>query len=61
MEYDITACIVTYNTKIDELKKAIFSFLNTDLKIRLYISDNSPDNKLENIIKELNDERIEFF
>ena len=46
MEYDITACIVTYNTKIDELKKAIFSFLNTDLKIRLYISDNSPDNKI---------------
>lgn len=61
MRYDITACIVTYNTKIDELKKAIFSFLNTDLRVRLYISDNSPSDNLKKIIQEFNDERIEYF
>ena len=45
--YDITAGIVVYNTKKEELKKAIGSFLNTDLKVKLWISDNSPTNNLE--------------
>ena len=38
---------VVYNTKKEELKKAIGSFLNTDLKVKLWISDNSPTNNLE--------------
>lgn len=45
--YDITAGIVVYNTKKEELKKAIGSFLNTDLKVKLWISDNSPTDSLE--------------
>ena len=60
MQYDITASIVTYNTKIEELTKVIYSFLNTDLKVKLYISDNSPNNSLKNIIESFNDKRIEY-
>ncbi|MGL5459950.1 MAG: glycosyltransferase family 2 protein [Cetobacterium sp.] len=58
--YDITSSIVTYNTKLDELKKVIESFLNTELNVHLYISDNSPDNKLETFIKDINDSRITY-
>ena len=58
--YDITSSIVTYNTKLDELKKAIESFLNTELNVHLYISDNSPNNKLETFIKDINDSRITY-
>lgn len=45
--YDLTASIVIYNTKRDELKKAMKSFFNTNLNVKLYISDNSPKNDLE--------------
>lgn len=58
--FDITSSIVTYNTKLDELKKAIESFLNTDLNVHLFISDNSPDNKLEEFIKNMKDSRISY-
>ena len=58
--YDITSSIVAYNTKLDELKKAIESFLNTELNVHLYISDNSPNNKLETFIKDINDSRITY-
>lgn len=59
--YDITSSIVTYKTKVEELKKAIKSFLNTDLNVHLYISDNSPDDKLKEFIKELKEDRITYF
>lgn len=58
--YDITSSIVTYNSKLDELKKSIESFLNTDLNIHLYISDNSASNNLEEFIKKLNDKRVTY-
>lgn len=58
--YDITSTIVTYKTKKDELLKAINSFLNTELKVKLFISDNSPTNELEDFIKNINDNRIEY-
>ncbi|WP_432205377.1 glycosyltransferase family 2 protein (plasmid) [Cetobacterium somerae] len=58
--YDITSSIVTYNTKIDELQKAIESFLNTDLNVRLYISDNSPTDDLKEFINKFNDKRINY-
>lgn len=58
--YDITSSIVTYNTKLDELKKAIESFLNTKLNVHLYISDNSPNNELEKYIKNIDDSRISY-
>ena len=54
--YDITAGIVVYNTKREDLKKAVSSFLNTDLNVKLRISDNSPTDKfsreLEDFLKE---------
>lgn len=55
--YIITASIVTYKNKIEILQKAINSFLNTDLGIRLYIIDNSPSDKIREICK---DERIAY-
>lgn len=57
--YQVTATIVLYNNEIDELKKAIYSFLNTDLKVRLYLVDNSPTNCLESLAAI--DDRIEYF
>lgn len=58
--YDITSTIVTYRTKKDELLKAINSFLKTDLKVKLFISDNSPTNELEDFVKDIKDNRIEY-
>ncbi|WP_369048209.1 glycosyltransferase [Tenacibaculum sp. UWU-22] len=43
----ITASIVLYKEPIDALKKAINSFLNTPLKKKLYLIDNSPTNTLK--------------
>ncbi|KKQ78832.1 MAG: hypothetical protein UT02_C0055G0010 [Parcubacteria group bacterium GW2011_GWC2_38_7] len=54
----ITASIVTYKNNNTQLEKAINSFLNTDLKIKLYIIDNSPTNEIKQIC---NDDRIEYF
>lgn len=54
--YDITAGIVVYNTKREDLKKAVSSFLNTGLNVKLWISDNSPTNKLSEELENLLDE-----
>lgn len=56
--YDVVACIVGYNSKKDELDKAIRSFLNTNLNVKLYISDNSPSNELQSFVEEYSDGRI---
>lgn len=37
----LTGSIVTYNNKIEILNKAILSFFNTELVVKLYIVDNS--------------------
>lgn len=58
--YDMTSTIVTYKPKLDELDKTIESFLNTNLNVRLYISDNSPTKELEEYIKSKNEKRIEY-
>ncbi|MGL5963478.1 MAG: glycosyltransferase family 2 protein [Fusobacteriaceae bacterium] len=58
--YDITSTIVTYNTKLDELEKAINSFLNTELKVHLYISDNSENDELKSFIEGLNEDRVTY-
>ncbi|MBU1643517.1 glycosyltransferase family 2 protein [bacterium] len=42
----ITASIVTYNNPLPMLEKAVSSFLNTPLDVRLYIVDNSPQDTL---------------
>ncbi|ARV07286.1 glycosyl transferase family 2 [Polaribacter sp. SA4-10] len=43
----ITASIVLYNENIETLKKTVDSFLNTPIKKKLYLIDNSPNNNLE--------------
>ncbi len=42
----ITASIVTYNNSLSVLEKAVNSFLNTSLEVKLYIIDNSPEDTL---------------
>ncbi len=60
MNYDITATIVTYKTKIFDLEKVIESFFKTTLNAKLYISDNSPTDELKEYFKKLNNEKIEY-
>jgi GT2 family glycosyltransferase len=57
LKYIITGCIVLYKNDRIQLKNAIDSFLNTDLKVKLYLVDNSPSNDLVNIVT---DERVEY-
>jgi len=52
----ITSSIVVYKNKTEVLQRAIDSFLDTDLDIKLYIIDNSPSSGIENIYK---DKRVE--
>lgn len=47
--YDIIASIVIFRNSKDVLKKAIDSFLNSDLKTYLYVIDNSPTNDLRSV------------
>lgn len=58
MKIKITSCIVLYKNDITMLKKAISSFLNTNLNVKLYLIDNSPTDILK-ILAE--DSRIEYF
>ncbi len=59
--YDITCSIVTYNTKKNELKLAIESFFNTNLNIKLYISDNSSNQEMLEYVEKLGyGEKIEY-
>ena len=60
MEYEITASIVTYNTKISDLEKVIESFFKAKLNVKLYISDNSPTDKLRGYFDNLNNQKIEY-
>lgn len=56
--YNITASIVIYQNKPAILNRAIKSFLNTDLTIKLYLIDNSPLAYPEK--NSLGDKRIEY-
>jgi GT2 family glycosyltransferase len=47
--FDIIISIVTYQTKDDTLKRCIDSILGTNLRIKLYIIDNSPTDKIKSI------------
>ena len=47
----ITASIVLFNENLEVLKKTVNSFLNTPLKKKLYLIDNSTSNKLEAFFK----------
>lgn len=57
MKYQITASIVAYRNSSEMLQKAIKSFLNTSLRVKLYFVDNSPTDELRKIIT---DDRIEY-
>ncbi|MDD5774549.1 MAG: glycosyltransferase family 2 protein [Candidatus Omnitrophica bacterium] len=48
--YDVTCAIVVYNNEPRIMLRAAQSFLNTSLKVRLYIVDNSPDNRLQGVV-----------
>lgn len=54
----INASIVLYHNKKKQLIKAINSFLNTDLKVKLYLIDNSSNDELKELSKI--DGRIEY-
>lgn len=54
----ITASIVTYHNNEDDIKHVIDSFLNTEIDVRLFISDNSSDTTLKDIA--LIDDRVEY-
>jgi len=57
MKYEVTGSIVVYKSNLIVLQKSIESFLNTALKVKLYIIDNSPTNEVEKICT---DNRIEY-
>lgn len=46
---DISGCIVLYKNDRNVLEDAINSFLKCELKIKLYLIDNSPGNDLQDI------------
>jgi GT2 family glycosyltransferase len=57
MTFDITASIVLFRNDRRMLREAIDSFLRSDLNVRLYLLDNSPDDSLKDLVK---DERCEY-
>ena len=58
MKFDIIGSIVTYKSSPNELRRAINSFVNTDLKIKLYVIDNSPSDDLKNLCNHY--EKVEY-
>ncbi|GGD64499.1 glycosyl transferase family 2 [Emticicia aquatilis] len=58
MKCVIAGSIVLYNNDSETLRKAIESFLDTELNVRLYLIDNSTSNSLKKL-KTL-DDRIEY-
>ena len=58
--YDFTACIVTYNTNLEDLTQIISCFQKTKLKFKLWISDNSEEDSLRSFINNFSDDRIEY-
>lgn len=56
--FQISGSIVLYKNNNEMVKKAIESFLNTDMSVKLYLIDNSPNPEFDNFI---NDPRVEYF
>lgn len=57
MEYDITASIVLFKNDKTIVQKTIFSCLNNDLSVKLYLIDNSPTDALRSLVV---DDRITY-
>lgn len=53
----ITGSLVTYHNNFEDIKNVFSSFLNTNLDIKLFVSDNSLDASISTIC---NDKRIEY-
>ena len=53
----ISASIVCYNQDLETLQKTVDSFLNTPLKKKLFLIDNSTTNELQN---HFNSDEIEY-
>jgi GT2 family glycosyltransferase len=47
--YHITGSIVVYRNPVVQVQAAITSFLNTQLNVKLYVIDNSPDDRLRDV------------
>ena len=60
MEYDISASLVLYKNDPHDVLDAVKSFLDTDLKVKIYVVDNSPTPFLGSILEILKDKRIEY-
>ena len=58
--YDLTVCVVTYNTKHEELRKVIRCFQKIAIRFKLWISDNSEKDDLRDFIEGFLDDRIEY-
>ncbi len=56
--FDIVCSLVIYKNDRKQLLEAIGSFLNTDLKVRLVLIDNSPTDDLKDIISDIRAEYI---
>ena len=56
--YDITCGIVAYKTKEEKLRRAVQSFLNSSFNVKVFIVDNSPDDRLKNILNGINIEYV---
>lgn len=56
-KYDVVSSIVLYNNDKVKVEKAIDSFLNTKLNVKLYLIDNSPTDSLKSLKI---DDRIEY-
>lgn len=55
--YELTISIVTYKNNIQELIQSVNSVLDSNLNLKLIISDNSPTDSLRSLF---NDSRIEY-
>ena len=55
---NVSASIVLYHNKKEQILKVVNSFLNTKLNVKLYLIDNSSNNDLKKLEKF--DERIEY-
>ena len=44
--FDVTGSIVVYGNKADQVRRAITSFLDTELRVQLCVIDNSRDDRL---------------
>lgn len=60
MLYDVTCSLVLYRNNPEDVLEAVKSFLDTKLKVKIYVVDNSPTPFLGSILEILKDNRIEY-